>query len=129
MSFWDKLKSFFKKKERKEEAKEPQQTALSKALDLAESKLMEKEGEMSASELERFRSRIAALRKNVGADEESALISVSQLIGAIARAKKREAPKEKAPEEKKPTDKMKNKKASSKTNKTGKKKTAKKSNK
>ena len=59
---------------------------LGKALNFAEDKLSSKKSKMSKAEYDLFRSKIDALAKNIGKDEEQALVSASQLIGGIIRA-------------------------------------------
>jgi len=58
-------------------------TQLGKALTFAEQKLNEKEDKLPSSVVEFYRGKIAAYSQSVGKDEESALIGMSQVIGAI----------------------------------------------
>ncbi|MGE4274658.1 MAG: hypothetical protein AB7E27_01190 [Candidatus Methanomethylophilaceae archaeon] len=59
---------------------------LGKALTFAEQKLNEKEDKLPSSVVEFYRGKIAAYAELVGKDEESALIGMSQVIGAIVSA-------------------------------------------
>lgn len=59
---------------------------LGKALTFAEQKLNDKEDKLPSSVVEFYRGKIAAYAQMVGKDEESALIGMSQVIGAIVSA-------------------------------------------
>lgn len=101
MGILDKIKALFKKKPKAEAAgaapakpgaaakvsvKDYGSTPLGKALTFAETKLAEKQDNLTNAEVEMFRSKISSYAEHVGKDEEDALVSVSQLIGGITRA-------------------------------------------
>jgi len=97
MGILDKIKALFKKKPAatvakpgkapaKVAAKDYGSTPLGKALTFAETKLAEKQDNLTNAEIEMFRSKISSYAEKVGKDEEDALVSVSQLIGGITRA-------------------------------------------
>ncbi len=100
MGILDKIKALFKKKPAgaapgakpgkaapaKVAVKDYGSTPLGKALTFAETKLAEKQDNLTNAEIEMFRSKIATYAEQVGKDEEDALVSVSQLIGGITRA-------------------------------------------
>lgn len=99
MGIWDKVKAFFKKKPQNPEIKESRtadkskvaskgygSSPLGKALNFAEAKLDAKQNSISKAELAVFKSKIAACAENIGKDEESSLVKVSQIIGGINRA-------------------------------------------
>ncbi|GEM_PF-4943851 len=88
-----------------------QGSQLAKAIAFAEAKLAEKEDMLTTAEVEMFKAKLSSYADKVGKDEEDALVSVSQLIGAIAQAKppqkKPEAEPEPAEPKKKSTAKKK----------------------
>ena len=104
------------KTEKEGKPEEPAATAdeespLAEAIAFAEAKLAEKKDELTPAELEMFKAKLSSYADKVGKDEEDALVSVSQLIGAIAQAKppqkKPEAEPEPAEPKKKSTAKKK----------------------
>lgn len=67
-------------------AKDYGETQLGKALTFAEQKLNEKEAELPSSVVEFYRGKIEIGSQALGKDEETALISMSQVIGSIINA-------------------------------------------
>ncbi len=74
------------KKGGKKAAKGYGDSPLGKSLNFAMVKLDEKKDGLSEAEYALYRTKIEAFADRVGKDEDEALVSVSQLIGAITRA-------------------------------------------
>jgi len=81
-----KVKGGAKTKADKKSSKGYGDSPLGKALTFAEAQLKAKGDKLSNAELLMFQSKIAALSKSIGKDEDAAMVSVSQLIGGIIRA-------------------------------------------
>lgn len=64
-------------------AKNYGESQLGKALTFAEQKLNDKEDDIPSSLVEFYRGKISIYSQSIGKDEESALIGMSQVIGAI----------------------------------------------